>query len=113
MDLKIISNAEWAARIFPKSVQSEALESETSVEGYRRGDASPTLAGSLRTPQGEPARVAFWVQAAAGLMPRYPQIRRMLLGVTSPAIGPRIGAARDAEKRMLKWSEGMEPHFIS
>ena len=44
--------------------------------------------------------------------PRYPLIRRMLLGVTSPVIAPRIGAARDAEKRMLKWSEGMEPCFI-
>ena len=38
---------------------------------------------------------------------------RMLLGVPSPATAPRIGAARDAEKRMLKWSEGMEPRFIS
>ena len=45
--------------------------------------------------------------------PRYPPIRRMLLGVTSPVIAPRIGAARDAKKRMLKWSEGMEPRFIS
>ena len=45
--------------------------------------------------------------------PRYPPIRRMLLGVTSPVIAPRIGAARDAERRMLKWSEGMEPRFIS
>ena len=45
--------------------------------------------------------------------PRYPPIRRMLLGVTSPVIAPRFGAARDAEKRMLKWSEGMEPRFIS
>ena len=45
--------------------------------------------------------------------PRYPPIRKMLLGVTSPVIAPRIGAARDAEKRMLKWSEGMEPRFIS
>ena len=45
--------------------------------------------------------------------PRYPPIRRMLLGVTSPAITPRIGAVRDAEKIMLKWSEGMEPRFIS
>ena len=45
--------------------------------------------------------------------PRYPPIRRMLLGVTSPIIAPRIGAARDAEKRMLKWSGGMEPRFIS
>ena len=34
------------------------------------------------------------------------------MGVTSPIIAPRIGAARDAEKRMLKWSEGMEPRFI-
>ena len=45
--------------------------------------------------------------------PRYPPIRRMLLGVTSPVIAPRIGAARDAEKSMLKWSEGMEPRFFS
>ena len=45
--------------------------------------------------------------------PRYPPIRRMLLGVTSPVIAPRIRAARDAEKRMLKGSEGMEPRFIS
>ena len=45
--------------------------------------------------------------------PRYPPIRRMLLGVTSPVIAPRIGAAREAEKRMLKWSEGIEPRFIS
>ena len=45
--------------------------------------------------------------------PRYPPIRRMLLGVTSPVIAPRIGAARGAEKRMLKWIEGMEPRFIS
>ena len=30
--------------------------------------------------------------------PRYPPIRRMLLGVTSPVIAPRIGAARDAGK---------------
>ena len=45
--------------------------------------------------------------------PRYPPIRRTFLGVTSPVIAPRIGAARDAEKRMLKRSEGMEPRFIS
>ena len=44
--------------------------------------------------------------------PRYPPIMRMLLGVTSPIITPRIGAARDAEKRMLKWSKVMEPRFI-
>ena len=43
--------------------------------------------------------------------PRYPPIRRMLLGVTSPAIARRIGAARDAEK-MRNWSEGIEPRFI-
>ena len=35
------------------------------------------------------------------------------MGVTSPVIAPRIGVARDAEKRMLKWSEEMEPRFIS
>ena len=37
----------------------------------------------------------------------------MLLGATSPAFAPRIGAAQDVEERMLKWSEGMEPRFIS
>ena len=35
------------------------------------------------------------------------------MGVTSPAIAPRIGVAREVEERVLKWSEGMEPHFIS
>ena len=47
--------------------------------------------------------------------PRYPPIRRMLLVATSPAIAPRIKAARenpDAE-RMQKRSEVMEPRFIS
>ena len=44
--------------------------------------------------------------------PLYPRIRRMLLGVTSPVLVPRIGAAQDLEKRMLRWSEGMEPRFI-
>ena len=45
--------------------------------------------------------------------PRYPPIKRMLLGVTSPAIVSRIGVARDAVERMLKWRGGMEPRFIS
>ena len=45
--------------------------------------------------------------------PRYPPIRRMLLGVTSPTIAPRIGAACDSEEKMRKWGEGMEPRFIS
>ena len=44
---------------------------------------------------------------------RYPSKKRMLLGVTSPVIAPRIGAARDAEERMREWSEGMDPRFIS
>ena len=38
--------------------------------------------------------------------PRYLPIRRMLLGVTSPAIAPRIRAARDAEKRNLSEVKG-------
>ena len=79
---------------------------------------------------GEAMRVPLWPEAYAHVKenqqawlsgsrplpdqcPRYPPIRRMLLGVTFPAIAPRIGAARDAEKRMLKWSGGMEPRFIS
>ena len=45
--------------------------------------------------------------------PRYPPTRRMLLGVTSPAIAPRIGAVLDAEEKMRKRSERMEPRFIS
>ena len=43
----------------------------------------------------------------------YPHIRRMLLGVNSPILAPRIGAAQDVEEKMIKWSEGMEPRFIS
>ena len=35
------------------------------------------------------------------------------MGIRSPVIAPRIGAALDAEERMLKWSAGMEPRFIS
>ena len=78
----------------------------------------------------EAMRVALWPEAYAHVKenqqawfsgsrplpdqcPRYPPIRRMLLGVTSPAIAPRIGVARDAEERTLKWSGGMEPRFIS
>ena len=45
--------------------------------------------------------------------PLYPLIRWMLLGVTSPVLAPRIGAAQDSEERMLRRSEGMEPRFIS
>ena len=79
---------------------------------------------------GELMRVPLWPEAYAHVKenqqawlsgsrplpdrcPRYPSIRRMLLGVTSPAIAPRIGAARDAEERMWKWSGGKEPRFIS
>ena len=57
-----------------------------------------------------------WLSASRLLpdqCPRYPPIRRMLLGVTSPVIAPRIGAARDAEEKMRNWSERMEPRFIS
>ena len=57
-----------------------------------------------------------WLSGSRPLLdqcPRYPPIRRMLLVVTSSVIAPRIGADRDAERRMLKWSEGMEPRFIS
>ena len=38
----------------------------------------------------------------------YPRIKRILLGVTSPVLAPRIGAAQDVEETMLRWSEGME-----
>ena len=48
---------------------SEALESVTSGEGFRRGDAGPTLAGSICTRQRESASVAFRVQAATGSRP--------------------------------------------
>ena len=79
---------------------------------------------------GETMRVPAWPEAYAHVKenqqvwlsgsrplpdqgPRYSPIRKMLLGVTSPAIAPRIGAARDVEEKMRKWSEGMEPRFIS
>ena len=79
---------------------------------------------------GEVTRVASWLDAYAHVKqnqsvwlsgsrllpdqcPRYTPIKRMLLGVTSPVIAPRIGAARNAEEKMRKWSEGMEPRFIS
>ena len=45
--------------------------------------------------------------------PLYPHIRRMLLGVTSPVLAPRIGAAQGVEDRILKWREGMDPRFVS
>ena len=57
-----------------------------------------------------------WLAGSSSLPsqgPRYPPIRKMLLGFTFPVVAPRIGAARDAEERMRKWSEGMEPCFIS
>ena len=45
--------------------------------------------------------------------PLFPRINRILLRVTGPVLAPRIGAAKDVEERMLKWDEGMKPHFIS
>ena len=33
--------------------------------------------------------------------------------VLSPVIDHRIGVARDAVEKMRKWSEGIEPRFIS
>ena len=79
---------------------------------------------------GEAMRVPAWTEAYAHVKenqqvwlcgsrplpdhgPRYPPIRRMLIGVTSPAIATFIGAARDPEAKMQKLSEGMEPRFIS
>ena len=79
---------------------------------------------------GEAMRVPLWTEAYAHVKenqqawlsgsrplpdqcPRYTPIRRMLLGVTSTVIVPRIGAARGAEEKMRKWSEGMKPRFIS
>ena len=79
---------------------------------------------------GEAMRVPAWLEAYAhvknnqdtwltGSRPlqsqfyRYPPIKRMLLGVTSPAIAPRFGVARDAEERMRKWSEGMKSRSVS
>ena len=79
---------------------------------------------------GEAMRVPAWAEAYAHVKenqgawlagfrplpsqcPKYPPIRRMLLGLTSPVVASCIRAARDVEKRMQKWSEGMEPRFIS
>ena len=44
--------------------------------------------------------------------PLYPRIMKMLLGVTSPDLATRIGAAQDVEERMLRWSERMEPRTV-
>ena len=82
--------------------------------------------GPLVKDTGEPMRVPAWLEAYTRVKenqdawlagsrplpsqcPQFPPIRRTLLGVTSPVVAPRIGAARDAEKRMQKLSEGMEP----
>ena len=45
--------------------------------------------------------------------PLYPRIRRMLCGVNSPVLAPRIGAAQDVEEKNDQVERGMEPRFIS
>ena len=35
------------------------------------------------------------------------------MGVTSPVLAPRIGAAQGVDDKILKWREGMDPRFIS
>ena len=35
------------------------------------------------------------------------------MGVNSPVLAPRIGAAQGVEEEMIKWSQGMEPRYIS
>ena len=55
----------WRRGPFPYPV----LESATQEEGFRRGDASPSLAGSICTRQRESASVAFRIQADSGPMP--------------------------------------------
>ena len=47
------------------------------------------------------------------MCPLFSCIRRMLLEVTSSVLTPRIGAAQDVEERRLRWSEGLEPRFIT
>ena len=91
----------------------------------KRWNLQPVLKES-----GEAMRVPAWPEAYARFKenqqvwfsgsrplsdqcPRYLPIRRMLQGVTSPAITPGIGVARDEEEKMWKWSEEMELHFIS
>ena len=46
-------------------------------------------------------------------MPSVSAHQEDVVGVTSWALEPRIGAAQDVEERMLRWSEGMETRFIS
>ena len=89
------------------------MESATIGEGFRRGDAGPTMPEAYAHVK---ENQQLWLSGSSPLpeqCPRYPPIRRMLLGVTSSVIAPRIGAAPDAEEKKLKWSEGMEPRFIS
>ena len=45
--------------------------------------------------------------------PLYPRIKRILLGVRIPVLVHMIGAAQDVDEKMLKWSEVLEPRFIS
>ena len=46
-------------------------------------------------------------------MPPISTDKEDVVGGHVPVIAPRIGAARDVEEKMRKWSEGMEPRFIS
>ena len=83
------------------------------VKDTGRGDEGPGLAEAYaHVKQNQYALLAV-SRPLPSQCPQYPPIREMLLGLTSPVVAPRIGAARDAEKRMQKWSEGMEPRFIS
>ena len=92
-------------------VQPQALESVTSSERFRRGVASSDLAGYICPREGKLAGVVCRVQTIVSH--RYPVIRRLLPGVTSLVLAPRIGAAPDIEERMRKMSQGMEPRFVS
>ena len=46
-------------------------------------------------------------------MPSVSTHQEDVIGWTSPVLAHRIGAAQDVEERMLRWSAGMEPRFIS
>ena len=45
-------------------------------------------------------------------IPKFPLIRRMLLGAVSAVQTPRMGAFETNERRMAKFSEMMDPCFI-
>ena len=100
-------------KIFDCTFQSQTLELMTNHQGYEKRSENTALAGDIRPCEGDSSQWLAGLKPLPDRCPLYLRIRRMLLGVTSPVLAPRIEAAQDVEESMLKWSEGMKPRFIS